>query len=107
MLTLNDDISKFEKLALTLKDDTMAIDEKFIGGGVTIKDLIVENSYIISEMRKIKNVFLNYCKLNDKVYKKIVEHEVNASDQSNKVGSVAASIDRRLDAFTDDMKKLK
>ena len=107
MLSLNDEIDKFEKLAITLKDDTMSIDEKFFGGGITVKDLIQENSFIIKEMRKMKNVFLNYCKLNDKVYKKIIEHEVSASDQQKKVVGVASSIDRLLGTFTEDMKSLK
>ena len=39
-----------------------------------MQDLIQENSFIITEMRKFKAVFLNYCKLNDKIYKKIIEH---------------------------------
>ena len=43
-------------------------------------------------MRKMKNVFLNYCKLNDKVYKKIIEHEVNASEQQNRVATTAAGV---------------
>lgn len=29
----------------------------------------------------MKNVFINYCKLNDKIYKKIIEHEVNVNEQ--------------------------
>ena len=40
MFSLNDEICKFEKLALTLKDDTMAIEDKFLGGGITMRDLI-------------------------------------------------------------------
>ena len=40
MLALNDEINQFEKLAMTMKDDTMSIDEKFFGQGVTVKDLI-------------------------------------------------------------------
>lgn len=80
MFSLNDEIKKFEILAHTLKDDTMAIEDKFIGGGIAMKDLLQENSFIMSEMRKMKEVFLNYCQLNDKIYKKIIEHEISARD---------------------------
>ena len=55
----------------------------------------------------MKNVFLNYCKLNDKVYKKIIEHEVSSSEHQNRVASTAASVQRLLSTFTDEMKKLK
>lgn len=57
----------------------MTIDERFLGGGIKMQDLIQENSFIITEMRKFKSVFLNYCKLNDKIYNKIIEHEVNSN----------------------------
>lgn len=40
MLSINDELAKFEKTTFTLNDDTIAIDERFLGGGVTIKDLI-------------------------------------------------------------------
>lgn len=48
MQSLNEEINKFEKVALTLTDDTMALDEKFMGGGITVKDIIEENSFIIA-----------------------------------------------------------
>ena len=40
MFSLADEITKFEKQTYTLKDDTMTIDERFLGGGITMKDLI-------------------------------------------------------------------
>ena len=50
------------------------IDDRLLSEGITIKNLVAENSFIIGEIRKIKDAFINYCKLNDKVYKKIIEH---------------------------------
>lgn len=47
-------------------------------------------------MRKFKAVFLNYCKLNDKIYKKIIEHEVNANEHYNKVLGISNIIDRKI-----------
>lgn len=55
-----------------MPDNVMTIDERFLGGGIKMQDLIQENSFIINQMRKFKGVFLNYCKLNDKIYKKII-----------------------------------
>ena len=40
MLSLADDISKFDKLAQTLKSDLMPIDKRFVGGGITVQDLV-------------------------------------------------------------------
>ena len=40
MLSLSDDITKFDRLAQTLKDDIMPIDKRFMGGGLTIQDLV-------------------------------------------------------------------
>ena len=43
-------------------------------------------------MRKMKNVFLNYCKLNEKVYKTIMEHEISAADQVSKMNNIASTM---------------
>lgn len=48
-------------------------------------------------MRKFKTVFLNYCKLNDKIYNKIIEHEVNSNEHYNKIFAVSSAIDRKID----------
>ena len=96
MFSLTDEISKFEKCTYSLKDDTMTIDERFLGGGVTMNDLLQENNFIITEMRKMKNVFLNYCKLNEKVYKTITEHEISAADQLNKMITLSSKAERSL-----------
>ena len=96
MFSLSDEIDKFEKQTYVLNDDKTAIDERFLGGGVTMKDLIEENSFIIGEIRKVKSVFLNYCKLNEKVYKKIIEHQITASDQLNKMNALYSGIERKI-----------
>jgi hypothetical protein len=49
-------------------DDFIPIDEQFISGGVTMQSLIKENAFIVEEIKKMKNVFVNYCKLNKTVY---------------------------------------
>ena len=54
----------------------------------------------MGEMRKMKEVFLNYCKLNDKIYKKIIEHEISASDHEKKLGAILPLVDRKLENFT-------
>jgi hypothetical protein len=48
----------------------------FVGGGITIESIIHENSFILEELKKMNAVFKNYCKLNEKVYNKIMEHEL-------------------------------
>lgn len=72
-----------------------------------MQDLIQENSFIISEMRRFNEVFLNYCKLNDRVYKKIIEHEMHANEHLSKIASISAHIDRRLDHSDHELKNLK
>ncbi len=72
-----------------------------------MQDLIQENSFIITEMRKFKAVFLNYCKLNDKIYKKIIEHEVNANEHYNKVLGISNIIDRKIQENDQEIKKTK
>ena len=47
-------------------------------------------------MRKVKNVFLNYCKLNEKVYKSIMEHEINAANQTSKMNTLTSAVERKL-----------
>jgi hypothetical protein len=46
----------------------------FVGGGITIESIIHENSFMIEELKKMHAVFKNFCKLNEKVYTKIMEH---------------------------------
>jgi hypothetical protein len=48
-------------------------------------------------MRKVKSVFLNYCKLNEKVYKAIMDHEINSADQLNRINNIGSAIDRKLE----------
>lgn len=40
MLSLTDDIVKFDKLAHTLNTEAMTLDERFMGGGLNIQDLL-------------------------------------------------------------------
>lgn len=58
-------------------------------------------------MRKFKSVFLNYCKLNDKIYNKIIEHEVNSNEHFNKILFVSSAIDRKLQLYDQENKKNK
>ena len=67
-----------------------------MGDGVTILSLIEENNFVVEELKKITAVFSNYCKLNDKVYTKIVEHELNVHKEQGRLNSITASIDRKL-----------
>lgn len=48
MFSLSDEITKFEKQTFVLTDDRMTIDERFLEGGITMNDLIQENSFIIA-----------------------------------------------------------
>ncbi len=49
-------------------------------------------------------VFLNYCKLNEKVYAKIVEHELSIHNEQSRLNALVSSIDRKLE---DGLKKIK
>lgn len=40
MFTLADDIKKFEELTLNLPDNVITIDERFLGGGIKMHDLV-------------------------------------------------------------------
>ena len=55
----------------------------------------------------MKEVFLNYCKLNDKIYKKIIEHEMSAKDHEKKLGAIIPTIDRKFEYFIIEVSKLK
>lgn len=55
----------------------VTVDQMFVGGGITIESLIRENNFIVEELKKMGAVFINFCKLNGKVYSKIMEHELN------------------------------
>ena len=55
----------------------------------------------------MKDVFLNYCQLNAKVYKKIISHELSAAAAENKIVATAKSIDRRLDDQMAAVQKIK
>jgi precorrin-6B methylase 2 len=55
----------------------VTVDQMFVGGGITIESMIHESNFIVEELKKLNAVFLNYCRLNEKVYSKIVEHEIN------------------------------
>lgn len=52
----------------------------------------------------MNSVFLNYCKLNEKVYTKIVEHELSVHSEQAKLNALVSSIDRKLE---DCLKKVK
>ena len=82
----------------------VTLDQQFMGDGVTMLSLIEENNFVVEELKKITNVFGNYCKLNDKVYTKIVEHELNVHKEQGRLNSITASIDRKLQ---EGLKKIK
>lgn len=46
----------------------------FVGGGITMESIIHESNFVVEELKKMNAVFRNYCKLNEKVYTKIMEH---------------------------------
>lgn len=77
MISLKDEISRFEKLVYNKElGEFIPVDQMFVGGGITIESIIHENSFIVEELKKMNAVFKNYCKLNEKVYNKIMEHEL-------------------------------
>ena len=49
-------------------------------------------------------MFKNYCKLNDKIYTKISEHELSVHSEQARLNALAASVDRKLE---DSLKKIK
>ena len=51
-------------------------------------------------------VFLNYCKLNEKVYSKIIEHELNLHSEQGRLNSLTNSLDRKIEDMTKSMKEL-
>lgn len=53
-------------------------------------------------MRKMKDVFLNYCKLNQKVYTKILDHENTAGEQMKKIITAESNIDKKIKGIADD-----
>lgn len=73
MLSLHDEITKFEKHVYNKElNEFISIEQMFVGGGVTIQSLVKENHFIVEELKKMSALFVNFCKLNDKIYKKIV-----------------------------------
>jgi wobble nucleotide-excising tRNase len=51
-------------------------------------------------------VFLNFCKLNEKVYTKIMEHELRALEEQTRMTALAASVDRKVADTLKSMKEL-
>jgi len=49
-------------------------------------------------------MFKNYCKLNDKIYTKITEHELSVHSEQARLNALTGSVDRKLD---DSLKKIK
>lgn len=78
----------------------------FVGGGITIESMIHESNFIVEELKKMNAVFLNFCKLNEKVYTKIMEHELNIHNEQSKMNSVTGSLDRKIEETMKAMKKL-
>ena len=50
--------------------------------------------------------FSNYCKLNEKVYKKIVEHELNVMNDKKRFNEIVSSVDRNIDNNVKIIKEL-
>lgn len=76
----------------------------FTGGGITMESIIQETNFIVEELKKMNAVFKNYCKLNDKVYTKITEHELSVHAEQARLNSLVGSVDRKLD---ESVKKIK
>jgi hypothetical protein len=51
-------------------------------------------------------VFVNYCKLNEKVYNKIVEHELNTHEEQARITAMAGSVDRKVADVLKNLKEL-
>ena len=49
-------------------------------------------------------MFKNYCKLNDKIYTKISEHELSVHSEQARLNALAGSVERKLE---DSLKKIK
>lgn len=68
MLSLTEDLRKFENLACQNElDGVITIEDGFSSGAVTVRDLVRENHTIVNEFKRMKNVFINYTKLNQKM----------------------------------------
>jgi hypothetical protein len=52
-------------------------------------------------------VFLNYCKLNEKVYNKIIEHELSLHNEHQKLNILSNSIDRKIEDMAKTVSELK
>lgn len=78
----------------------------FVGGGITVESLVRENNFIIEELKKMGAVFRNYCKLNDKVYTKIMEHELGMHEEQARINAIVSSVDRKLEDALKTIKKL-
>lgn len=51
-------------------------------------------------------VFVNYCKLNEKVYNKMVEHELNLLNDQDRINGLAGSMDRKVTEMIKSFKEL-
>jgi hypothetical protein len=76
----------------------------FVGGGITIESMIRESNFIVDELKKMNAVFINFCRLNEKVYTKIMGHELSTLEEQTKMTALAASVDRKV---ADTIKNLK
>lgn len=76
----------------------------FVGSGITIESMIRESNFIVDELKKMNAVFINFCRLNEKVYTKIMQHELSTLEEQTRMTALAASVDRKV---ADTLKNLK
>ena len=98
MFSLSDELKKFERTSYSSElENVMTIDDRFLGGGVTIQDLVKENNLIITEFRRMREVFANYCQLNSKIYHKIIDHELTVAAQETRLKQLSHTINNKID----------
>ena len=98
MISLQDEIKKFEELVYNSQlEEFVTVDQMFAGGGITMESIIQESNFIVYELKKMNSVFRNFCKLNEKVYEKITEHELNVHSEQARVNALAGSVDRKME----------
>jgi hypothetical protein len=63
----------------------------------SLDEVVFENNFLVESIKMMGNVFLNYCWLNERVYAKIMDHELGLHDSQAKLNTLTAAVEHKLD----------
>ena len=95
MQALEEDIEAFRAILTDYGlEHYRPVGEVKSAGELTVGDVAAESRFAVETARMIYRVLVNYCLLNDRVYAKIIEHEVNKHAENVRLNTLASKFER-------------